>query len=146
MFVTASDFNIPPYDLPNLDKVAATFAAFIEQQEEKYLLEVLGDNLYTAFTDGLVDDWVSTVATVINQEYAYGNDVWKALTVQTGTAPVAGADWELVREDDRWLLLKNGNTYTVGSKKYTWIGFEKAFVICVNDSPRCLRSSWNIGK
>jgi len=69
---------------------------------------------------------VSTVATVINQQYVYGNDVWKALTVQTGTVPVEGSDWELIEEGNRWLLLKNGNTYLISEKKYRWVGMVKA--------------------
>lgn len=124
MFVTPQNFLIPPYRIPM--KTPELFQAFIDQEEAKYLLEVLGDTLYEAFTDGLVSAWVSTVATVIGQEYAYGNDVWEALTVQTGTAPVAGVNWALVREDDRWLLLKNGNTYLVNDKIYNWVGMTEA--------------------
>ena len=97
MFVTAQDFNVLPYKLPSLGTGAAEeFADFIDSEEEMYLKEVLGDNLYDAFISGLndlPDEWVSTVATVIGQQYVYGNDVWEALTVQTGIAPIAGTDW-----------------------------------------------------
>ncbi len=94
MFVTASNFNIPPYDIPSLTPgEGTTFAAFVNQEEERYLREVMGDQLYEAFIDGLndlPDDYSLTVATVINQQYVYENDVWKALTVTTGVAPNVG--------------------------------------------------------
>lgn len=125
MFVTASDFLVPPYRIPGLDKVASYFGSFVDQEERRYLMEVMGDNLYHAFTDGfeaLPDEWVSTAPTVTGQQYVYGNDIWEALTVQTGTAPVAGSDWDLVEEDNRWLLLANGNTYMIDDKKYVWVG------------------------
>jgi len=125
MFVTASDFNIPPYRIPGLDKVPTVFASFVDQEERRHLLEVLGDNLYQAFTDGfedLPDEWVATDPTVIGQQYVYGNDIWEAVTVQTGTAPVAGSDWTLIEEDNRWLLLANGSTYMINDKKFVWVG------------------------
>src|SRR5688572_1668232 len=121
MFVTASDFNIPPYLLPS-SKTPELFLAFVNQEEAKYLLEVLGPNLYEAFTDGYVADWVPTVPTVIGQEYGYGNDVWEALTVQTGTTPVEGVNWTLVTANDRWRLLKEGNRYQIDGKYYRWDG------------------------
>ncbi len=130
MFVTAADFNIPPYDIPGLTGgVGTTFDAFVAQEERKYLLEVFGDNLYNAFINGLnalPGEWVSTVATVIGKQYVYGNDVWEALTVQTGTAPVAGADWTLIEEDNRWLLLKNGDYYMIYGRRYYWDGMVNA--------------------
>jgi len=129
MFVTAQDFNVLPYRLPSLATGAAEeFQNFIDAEEEMYLREVLGDNLYDAFIsglNGLPGLWVSTVATVINQQYVYGNDVWKALTVQTGTVPVEGSDWELIEANNRWLLLKNGSTYLANGKYYRWYGMVK---------------------
>ncbi len=127
MFTTASDFTIPPYSIPTM-KTPELFQAFIDQEEAKYLLEVLGRELYEAFVAGLIADWVSTAPTVIGKQYAYGNDIWQALTVQTGTAPVAGSDWTLIEEDNRWLLLKNGNTYEVNDKEYKWYGMVKTLV------------------
>lgn len=131
MFVTIADFGIPPYQIPSLTEPGqgSTFTAFIAQEERKYLLEVLGDNLYTAFIDGLnalPAAWSSTVATVIGQQYVYGNDIWEALTAQTGTAPVEGVNWTLIEEDNRWLLLKNGNYYMMDGKRYYWDGIPNA--------------------
>lgn len=126
--VSATDFDIPPYTIPNLDKKANTFTVFVFEQQEEILLKVLGRNLYDSFIDGLdalPSAWSSTVATVIDQQYIHGNNIWKALTVQTGTAPVEGADWELVEEDNRWLLLKNGNTYAYNDKVYYFKGMSK---------------------
>jgi len=110
------------------------FQSFIDAEEEVFLREVLGDNLYDAFISGLndlPDAWVSTVPTVIGDQYVYGNDVWEALTVQTGTAPVAGSDWTLIETGNRWLLLKNGNTYLVSGKYYRWAGMVKALTALI---------------
>jgi hypothetical protein len=129
MFVTASDFNIPPTDIPSLDKVPTLFQAFADQEEDKYLREVLGDSLYEAFISGLNDlpsELNLTVATVINQEYVYGNDIWKALTVTTGVIPSAGTDWALIEASNRWLLLKNGNSYDYIGKSWRWRGMKAA--------------------
>lgn len=130
MFVTSADFNIPPLDIPSLTPgEGTTFAAFIIQEEERHLREVMGDQLYESFIDGLNDlpgDYSLTVATVINQEYVYGNDVWKALTVTTGVAPSVGTDWQIVEEDNRWLLIKNGSTYQYSGKNYRWAGMKAA--------------------
>lgn len=129
MFVTASDYTIPPTDIPSLDKVPTLFQAFVDQEEDKYLREVLGDSLYEAFIDGLNDlpaDLNLTVPTVINNEYVYGNDIWKALTVTTGVIPSEGTDWTLIEEDNRWLLLKNGNKYIFNGKTNRWGGIKGA--------------------
>lgn len=129
MFVTASDFNIPPIDIPGLDKVPTLFQAFVDQEEDKYLHEVLGDSLYEAFVDGLEslpDEYSLTVPTVIGTQYVYGNDVWEALTVTTGAAPSVGIDWKLIEEDNRWLLVKNGDSYEYAGKPFKWRGIKAA--------------------
>lgn len=126
MFVTTSDYNVPPYNIPSLTPgEGTTFAAFIDQEEDKYLREVMGDQLYEAFVSGLNDlpgDYSLTVATVIGTQYVYGNDIWEALTVTTGDAPSVGTDWTLIEENNRWLLLKNGTTYEFSGKNYRWKG------------------------
>lgn len=128
MFVTDQSFDLYPYMIPGLSKLPS-FQDFVDQEEARYLREVLGDNLYDAFTAGLnalPSDWVSTAPTVISTEYVHGNNIWEALTVQTGTAPIAGSDWALVEANNRWLLLKNGNTYLMNGKNYRWIGMVEA--------------------
>ena len=130
MFVTASNFDIPPYNIPGLDKVSDTFTDFVTKIERKYLLEVLGSNLYNAFVSGLNSlpaEYDPTIATVISTQYVYGNDIWEALTISTGATPVEGVDWTLI-EANRWLLLKNGNTYLMGDKYYSWVGITEALV------------------
>lgn len=129
MFVTASDFNIPPTAIPKLDKVPTLFQAFVDEREEKFLREVLGDSLYEAFISGLnslPSKLNLTVATVINTEYVYGNSIWEALTVTTGVIPSEGTDWTLIEENNRWLLLKNGNSYDYAGKTWKWRGMNAA--------------------
>ena len=99
MFVLSTNFDVAPYSIPNLTERINSFNIYVEREEADMLKSLLGITLYNSFIDGLAAlpaAWVSTVETVIDQEYVYGNDIWKALTVQTGTAPVAGVDWEMV--------------------------------------------------
>jgi len=127
MFVTPSNFDTPPYSIPNLDKEVNSFLDYVAVLEEGALLKLLGRQLYKAFIDGLAalpEAYSEETATVINSEYVYGNNIWKALTVTTGVFPVAGSDWELV-ETNKWLELKNGAEYTYASKVWKWAGMVK---------------------
>lgn len=57
MFVTAEDFNLEPYNLPNLDVDATTtFPAYITDQEEIALTKILGRLLYTKLATNLALD------------------------------------------------------------------------------------------
>lgn len=55
MFVTAQDFDTPPFQLANLDKVSNTFTDFVTEQEKEQLKKLLGKPLYDAFIEGLED-------------------------------------------------------------------------------------------
>lgn len=125
MFVTPSNFDTPPYNLPNLDKVANTFLDYVNVLEEEVLVKLLGRQLYKSFIDALdalPDEYDEETATVIDQEYVYGNDIWKALTEETGVFPVAGPSWELIEEDNKWLELQNGAEYDYADKTWKWKG------------------------
>lgn len=124
MFVTAEDFTTAPYNLPYATD-DGSFDDFVEDVEDTDIRDFFGSYFYDQLTQNLADlpaDWDSTASTVINNEYVFGVDIWKALTVQTGTEPVAGADWEIVEEDNRWLLIKNGALFTYNRRKYDWKG------------------------
>lgn len=134
MFVSADDFDVPPFVLTNLKDVGnegstgepfQAFTDFVDGQEEIALREVLGHTLYEAFVLGLepINTFVIDVDTVVNNLYESGNDVWKALTVQNQEAPTAGVNWELVEENNRWLVLKNGTSYVNQDEKpRKWYG------------------------
>ena len=53
MFVTPSNFDTPPYSIPNLDKEVNSFLDYVAVLEEGALLKLLGRQLYKAFIDGL---------------------------------------------------------------------------------------------
>ena len=126
MFVTASNFDTPPYSIPNLDKEVNSFLDYVAVLEEEALWSCWGVSLQT-FIDGPGRfTWClwRRNGVVITSEYVYGNSIWKALTVTTGVFPVAGSDWELV-ETNKWLELKNGAEYTYASKVWKWAGMVK---------------------
>lgn len=129
MFVTSSNFLRQPYLIPQVSAKPG-FSLYAEAEEVKCLKKLFGISFYNEFIEAfnaLPNDWDAAVATIINTQYVYGNDIWKALTVQTGTAPIAGVDWELVEADNKWLLLINGNVYTYGSREYEWGGMISLF-------------------
>lgn len=130
MFVTASNFDLIPYNIPSLDKVPTQFSNYVTSKEEEILIKLLGRPLYLEFIDALdsITTYSSTVATVIGNEYAYGNDIWEALTVTTGTLPVEGSDWTLIESDNKWLCLKNGADYTLDSEVFHWTGMVNVLI------------------
>lgn len=56
MFVTASDFNLQPYNIPNLDG-SNNFEQFVEDYEELILKRMLGIELYNEFMEALEEDY-----------------------------------------------------------------------------------------
>lgn len=60
MFTVKADFNLPPYELPNLDG-NNTFLAWVDVQEEKILKSLLGKTLYDSFVEGLDTDYPDDV-------------------------------------------------------------------------------------
>lgn len=136
MFVTADDYDVPPFVLMNLKDVGnegstgepyQAFVSFINEQEEIALRELLGHTLYEAFVAflGTLTDYDLDTATTVNSLYAKGNDVWKALISTTNTPPAVGANWVLVEENNRWLLLKNGSDYqNQNEKPRKWKGMK----------------------
>jgi hypothetical protein len=124
MFVLSSSFDVPPYSLPDLGS-NNSFGDYVENAERVILKKLFGKTFYDEFVvalNALPSEYVSTVPTVVGDEYVYGNSIWEALTVQTGTAPSEGSNWTIVEENNKWLKLKNGFDYELNEKTYEWIG------------------------
>lgn len=131
MFVTAADFNLQPYNFPNLDKVPTNFAAFIAQEEERNLRELMGNILYDEFVKQvplLPSSWVSnnTPGYAINDLVVYGSDIYKSLVVDNlGVIPDSdGTKWEL-QLANRWLKLMVGDNYLWDTVKQKWYGMKE---------------------
>lgn len=128
--LTAQNFDVPPYDIPNLDKVGATFTQYLTDNEAEVLKQVLGSSLYTEFIAGLAalpSAWSVSASYVIDDQVYYGVSIWKAISSNTGVIPVEGSDWTKV-EDNRWLKLRDGYTYVFERRQYTWVGMVTALV------------------
>lgn len=95
MFITAEDFNIPPYRLPGLDE-STEFSDFVQQEEIERLRKILGRTLCDAFLDGL---------------FTIADDVY---------TPKVEGDIE-----QRWKDLRDGVAYEYCSKNYYWEGVVK---------------------
>jgi hypothetical protein len=53
MILTEADFDIPPYNIPNIQKVRNTFESYRDLKEEEVLRFLLGDDIYDAFKAGV---------------------------------------------------------------------------------------------
>lgn len=87
MFVTAEDFEIPPYSIPNLadpqDETASdgTFEDFVEEQEELELRMLLGDTLYEEFVTNIesTDEWWAKLRDGGSYTYNEKSYKWKGM-------------------------------------------------------------------
>ena len=127
MFCTPSDFNLKPYDIPNLSQVPNTFPLYIEKREEEVLTKLLGVSLYQEFMLGLQalpPLWDSATDYGIGDVVVYGNDIWTAIEANGGYPPSTdtAALWELTEEGNIWLKLKNGFSFYVGSVEHEYLG------------------------
>lgn len=55
MILTEKDFDLPPYNIPNLQKVRNTFESYRDLKEEEVLRFLLGDDLYEGLKLGVTD-------------------------------------------------------------------------------------------
>ena len=80
-FVVRSDFDVEPYALANLEKVANTFDAFITLQEAETLRKLLGQTFYSTLNDNSGASsgiWFNLIS---GADYTYGSVVkkWEGL-------------------------------------------------------------------
>jgi hypothetical protein len=131
MFVTPDDFNLIPYNIPNLQQVTNTFPLYIEEKERRVLSRLLGMPLYLQFVAGLKalpPEWEAPpVSYIIGDLVTYGVGVWQALVDGTTTPPVEGTDWTLV-EVNYWLRLKLGGSFLYSDFVHTWVGMKAMLV------------------
>jgi hypothetical protein len=127
-FVVPSDFNIVPYNIPNLSAELDTFLPFVIREEKKELRKILGNMLYDAFMEGLEelpDEWEATNDPGYNLDdlVVYQSDIWKSLqNTNLNNIPEEGAFWTL-QPKDRWLELRDGADYLYKTKTFRWPGF-----------------------
>lgn len=78
MFVVSTDFDVYPYAIPNLDKVANSFSTFVDNEEEKALKGLLGYAFYNELITQLNGTpsqlWIDIRG---GAEYAYNDITYK---------------------------------------------------------------------
>ncbi len=128
MFLTASDFDVIPYNIPNLSTVPNTFPDYVGTMEKAALVKLMGRPFYTEFIDALAAlpaEWVATNGTgySIGNQVVYGVSVWQSLqNTNLNHVPVEGAYWTLLEADNVWLKLKKGADYDWATLTYKWEG------------------------
>lgn len=103
MILTEADFDIPPYNIPNLQKVKNTFESYRDLKEEEVLRFLLGDDIYDALKLGIVgveeDDieqrWKDLRDGV---SYTYFGKSYRYTGLKTLLKPYFFAEWV----DDHW--------------------------------------------
>lgn len=130
MFVTSSNFLRQPYLISQVSAKPG-FALYAEAEEIKRLKKLLGISFYNEFIEAfnaLPDDWSSAVTYALDAKAVSGNNIYKSLQANnTNHALTDGAWWALFEEDNKWLLLINGDTYEYGNREYEWEGMVMLF-------------------
>lgn len=130
-FTTPEDFKRFPYVIANVDSEDENgdLTAVIDEQEKERLEMLLGSSLYNSFITALSelpDDWDPDTPYNTGEQAVRGNSVFESLVdANAGNPPVEGPFWHVVSENNMWLLLKNGDTYTYQGRQYTWVGMNK---------------------
>lgn len=87
-FVSKTDFNFLPYNIPFEGVSDATFDAFVEDEQAKILKQVLGIQLYTEFMDALEEDYPDQKWIDLRDGAQYSFDgityEWAGMTTRTG--------------------------------------------------------------
>jgi hypothetical protein len=95
-FVTADDFDVIPYNIPNLDRLADQFASYVDEQEAKVLKRLLGYQLYSEFIAGLaVTPTPATKWTDLRdgKEYTYQDATFKWEGMTDLLRPLIYSNW-----------------------------------------------------
>lgn len=127
MFVTPTDFDIPPYNLPNLAD-NNSFADYVEQIEKGYLRNLLGGTFYESMVSGieaLPKAWDKDKTYALNEEVIVNADKYKSLIIDNLNNPPSedALIWEKL-PDDKWLKLWKGNDYKVKGAIENWVGLK----------------------
>jgi hypothetical protein len=84
MFLTAEDFNTPPFNLPQLDEVANTFPDFVAGQEKDILTDLFGRLLYEDFAAAVLASQLETNPVALPDRYVKlkDGDVYVYLNIE----------------------------------------------------------------
>lgn len=132
MFVTASDFDRLPFNLTGLDQLTVgVFDDFVLYNEEERLRELLGNKFYDAFVAGLAllpAVYDVGVTYNLNDLVVSGSNIYKSLQgANTGNAVTNGV-WWAVQPANRWLRLREGDTYQYYNRPQKWYGMNRLVV------------------
>jgi len=131
MFVLSSDFDVPPFSLPNLGS-NNSFGDYVEALESEILKKLLGKTFYTQLIAGLAaagSAWSAATTYGLGDKISQDNNVWTSLqAANTDHAVEEGAWWTLSEEDNIWLAIKNGADYSYGNVDYEWLGIKKMLI------------------
>lgn len=88
MIVAATDFNVPPYAIPNLQGVINSFNAYVSAAEQEVLIDLMGYTLYIDFINGIA------------------------------VTPTPAAHWLALRDGGTYLNSENESSYYSGMKAF----------------------------
>jgi len=145
MFCTPTDFDLIPYNIPNLNLVVNTFQEYIDKKEKQILKRLLGAPLYVDFIEGreaLPAEWDVATQYVIGDHVVYGVDVWQSIADNVGVVPSENASWTIFETGNQWLILEKGSIfYLDGYAIGEWLGLVDMLIPYIFYS--WLRDTWD---
>lgn len=132
MFVTASDFDRLPFNLTGVDQLTAgVFDDFVSYHEEEELRKLFGSKFYDAMVTGLTTlpaTYDVSVSYVVDDLVVSGSNIYKSLQNGNVGHVVTDPVWWLVQAGNRWLKLREGDTYLYYNRPQKWYGMKRLVV------------------
>jgi hypothetical protein len=122
--VKVEQFNLPPFNIPNLeDMIDEAFNAFANKHEQDILSDLLGFDLLTAFNENCPEDYSDAIEYADGAKVARGVDVYVSQADENVGNNLDDENWWLLDEiNNRFLLLKKGFVFKKEKKKIQWKG------------------------
>ena len=92
MFVISSDFDVPPFSLPNLGS-NSSFADFVEEQEEEVLKKLLGIAFYDLLIAGITANTTKWLLIKNGSGYVYNEVSYEWLGLKKMLIPYIWYMW-----------------------------------------------------
>lgn len=93
--VVASDFDLLPYNIPNLDKMPNAFAPYVAEKQEELLKSLLGKTLYDSFDAGLNEDYPAEMWVNLRDgdDYLFNYKTYEWVGMKAMLKPYIYSEW-----------------------------------------------------
>lgn len=94
-YILATDFDVPPYQLPKLEEESEDFQDFVTLKEDEILREMLGQEMYERFLAGMQEVYPLQGWTDLQDgaEYTVGTEKYLWVGLKKMLLPVIYSEW-----------------------------------------------------